>query len=300
MVGRLGVWLLFAVIQGEITIAWPQSAANESPRISSITAAACSPLELIIARGTTETLNPAYGLVVGDPLFEAVHKLIPSATGYSVNYPASFETTSRDLGRDDVVKHLTEQSKACPEQKFVMVGYSQGGDVMHNALASPKLDQAIFEKIVALVMFGDPGNKGPAAKSPLNCDPEPPFPSALLPKLKENCEAGDPVCTNDGAKIEAHLVYSDPAKNYMTDSAVYIKKQFDSNGKAGAEPSPNVGTGDNTAALLELGQLLGGPKVPAGECGLQLQASKGAGGVGSPVKGPPSRERRGFAKALGV
>lgn len=66
------------------------------------------------ARGTTEPLSPAYGIVVGDPLFEAVQKLLPEVTAYAVNYPASFEATSRNLGRDDVVKHLNEQSKKCP------------------------------------------------------------------------------------------------------------------------------------------------------------------------------------------
>lgn len=55
----------------------------------------------------------------------------------------------------------------------------------------------------------------------------------------------------------------------MTDSAAYIKKQFDTNGKAGAQPSPNVGVGDNSVALAELGQILGGPKVAPGTCGLQ-------------------------------
>jgi len=66
------------------------------------------------ARGTTEPISPAYGIVVGDPLFEAVQKILPEVTGYAVNYPASFESTSRNLGRDDVVKHLQEQSKKCP------------------------------------------------------------------------------------------------------------------------------------------------------------------------------------------
>jgi hypothetical protein len=79
------------------------------------------------------------------------------------------------------------------------------------------------------------------------------------------------VCTNDGTKPEAHLVYSDPSKPYISDSAKYIEQQFKTNGKAGPQPSPNVGTGDNTAALLELGQILGGPKTPGGACGLALQ-----------------------------
>jgi len=127
------------------------------------------------------------------------------------------------------------------------------------------------------------GNKGPDAKSPLNCDPEPVFPSALAQKLKENCEKGDPVCTNDGTIPDSHLVYSDPAKGYIEASAKYIEAQFKSGGKAGPQPSPNVGTGDNTAALLALGQILGSPATGTAGCGLQSKPAGGAGAKKGPV-----------------
>ena len=109
-----------------------------------------------IARGTTEPLAPSFGVVVGDPLFEATKKMVPQLTGYKVDYPASFDPGSLNAGRDDVIKHMAEAPKRCPNQKYVMVGYSQGGDVMHNALA--KIDPALFPRIIALVMFGDPGS----------------------------------------------------------------------------------------------------------------------------------------------
>lgn len=138
-----------------------------------ISLADCSPLELVIgmwkgtrqspwsfnnsikARGSGEPLAPAYGVVVGDPLYEEVKKSITDATGYKVDYPASFASTSRNAGSDDVVKHLKEQSKTCPNQNYVLVGYSQGGDVMHSAAA--KLDPSLYSRIYAIVMYGDPG-----------------------------------------------------------------------------------------------------------------------------------------------
>lgn len=59
----------------------------------------------------------------------------------------------------DVVAHLNTQTKSCPDQKFAMVGYSQGAGVMHGAM--PNVSSDLYPKIVALVMFGDPGeNKG--------------------------------------------------------------------------------------------------------------------------------------------
>jgi len=80
----------------------------------------------------------------------------------------------------------------------------------------------------------------------------------LAEKLQQNCEKGDPVCTNDGTLVESHLVYSDPAKGYITGSAEYIKKQLETKGKAGQKLSPNVGVGNNSAALAKLGEALGG------------------------------------------
>lgn len=88
----------------------------------------------------------------------------------------------------------------------------------------------------------------------------PGFPDALAEKVKENCAKGDPVCTNSGTDPGEHLIYSDERFGYIKDSAAYIKKQFETKGKAGPSPSPNGGVkdvGNNSAALLELGKLLG-------------------------------------------
>jgi cutinase len=198
---------------------------------------------------------PTYGVVVGDPLFDAVQKIIPAVTGYPVNYPASFAKDSKDKGAADVAAHLAQQSKACPDQKFVLVGYSQGGQVMH--VAAEKLDKSVFPRIVAVVLFGDPGNRGPKARSPLGGFVKS-FPAELENKLKQNCSKGDPVCTNTGTVTDEHLIYAE--ESWMKASAEYIQKQFKSGGKAGPEPSPNGGPndiGDNSVALEKLGKELG-------------------------------------------
>jgi hypothetical protein len=126
---------------------------------------------------------------------------------------------------------------------------------MHSAAA--KIDKSLYDSIVALVMFGDPGNKGPGAKSPLG-GTVPEFPEPLLQKTKQNCAKGDPVCTNSGTKPDEHLEYVD--SKYMQPSAEYIATQLKTGGKAGAAPSPNGGVkdkGDNSAALKQLGEMLG-------------------------------------------
>ena len=108
-----------------------------------------------VARGTGEPTAPAYGVIIGDPLFRALKKLVPDVTGYSVNYPASSNPCSRDKGGEDVIIHLKSQSAKCPNQKYALVGYSQGAGVMHQAMS--KIDSSLYPKIIALVMFGDFG-----------------------------------------------------------------------------------------------------------------------------------------------
>jgi cutinase len=90
------------------------------------------------------------------------------------------------VGWQDVVSRLTQQDKACPQQKFALVGYSQGAVVMHYAAKS--IPEALFPKIIALAMYGDPITgppQGPVAV--------PEFPAALKTKLLMNCAEGDRV-----------------------------------------------------------------------------------------------------------
>jgi len=194
---------------------------------------------------------------VGDPLYEAVHALYPQATGHAVNYPASFAVNSKTLGTEAVLKHLQEQSAKCPQQKFSLVGYSQGADVMHGAAV--KLPATLLPAVTSIVLFGDPGNRGPNVKSPLG-GTVPPIPEVLAVKVKQNCEKGDPVCTNSGTVVGDHLVYMEPARGHIKSSAEYIIQAFKTDGKQGPQPSPWGGEkdkGDNSAALRELGKLLG-------------------------------------------
>jgi hypothetical protein len=214
-------------------------------------------------------VRPTYGIIVGDPIFAATKRLIPEVTGYAVNYPASFAPESKIKGATDAVSHINTQSKSCPNQKFVLVGYSQGADVMHETAA--KLDSSLYSRIVAVVMFGDPGNKGPDALSPLG-GKVPVFPEDLKTKLKENCATGDPVCTNSGKTTSAHLTYN--TGTYMSSSAAYIQKQFQTGGKAGASPSPNGGPndkGNNISAMQALGSALGASPAQMGALGKAMK-----------------------------
>jgi cutinase len=94
-------------------------------------------------------------MIVGDLIVANIKALIPGTTGFDIKYPADFTSSSPDVGAEVVVKYFQEKVKQCPQQKYVIVGYSQGCVVQRRAMV--KLDEPILSKIVAAVTFGDPG-----------------------------------------------------------------------------------------------------------------------------------------------
>lgn len=77
---------------------------------------------------------------------------------------------------------------------------------MHGALAAsgqiiqglenprPKLDESVFPKILAIVLFGDAGFKSTAGPGDAaNATNSPEIPTPLRSKVRQNCNPGDPV-----------------------------------------------------------------------------------------------------------
>lgn len=138
------------------------------------------------ARGTSEpNFEPAgkFGVIVGDPVVSNVSARLPDVRGYPVQYPASFNVITGGIqGRRDVFNRLTRQSALCPNQKFALVGYSQGASVMHSA--ADEIPTSLYPRILALAMFGDPELRTSLGDR---------FPAALEAKLLESCAIRDPV-----------------------------------------------------------------------------------------------------------
>ena len=130
----------------------------------------------------------------GSQFVNAVKKVIPGTTAYAVVYPASFGSDSPNVGVKDTLKYFENRPKECPEQRYVMSGYSQGGVVMHRAAV--KMDKSLLQnRIVAAVTFGDGGQlatkEKPLYSSPVG--PIPVWPLELDGRIKFNCYPGDPV-----------------------------------------------------------------------------------------------------------
>ncbi|KAF2669664.1 alpha/beta-hydrolase [Microthyrium microscopicum] len=182
----------------------------------------CAKLEVLVARGTSE--SGPIGQIVGDPLVARVirdmKKLNETAQGYPVQashvdpskqYPA--DMLNFITGVTDVSKRITAQIQACPDIKFALVGYSQGGSVMSTAQLMLSAEQK--EKIIAVVLYGSGDG------------------TTILDPLKDrtiaNCAVGDFAC-GDLQQGPGHTSYNERGTIWHDRSSQYIVQQL--HGKA--------------------------------------------------------------------
>jgi cutinase len=170
-------------------------------------AAECSDVEVISARGTGEP--GTLGVIVGDPVFAAVRDQARglSVTSHAVDYPASAAPGSASEGNAELVRHITEQAAACEEQRFVLVGYSQGANVVGNSIGVDSSGAVVGGRIVAtipaaiqprvssILLFGNPLR---AIGREVG--------GAFANRTFDICANGDPVC-GGGFNVLAHLSY---------------------------------------------------------------------------------------------
>ncbi|SEE85273.1 cutinase [Streptomyces sp. 3213] len=175
-------------------------------------AATCADLDVVAARGTFEP--GTLGLIVGDPVFSALQQKITGKTlsSYAVNYPADLSLTSAATGNLDVVNHLDAQAAACPNQRFILVGYSQGANVVDNSMGissdgavvgSPivaTIPAAVEPKVAAVLLFGNPIRALGRSVT-----------GTYQSRTIDFCATGDPICQNGGTDVLAHLGYTSDA-----------------------------------------------------------------------------------------
>ncbi|MDX3748011.1 cutinase family protein [Streptomyces sp. AK08-02] len=172
-------------------------------------AAACSDIDVVAARGTFEP--GTLGAIVGDPVYSSLQRKLTgkSLSSYKVNYPADLSLTSAAQGNSDLVNHVRSQATACPNQRFVLVGYSQGANVVDNSIGissagavvgSPivaTIPAALEGKVTAVLLFGNPIRA--IGKS---------VTGTYQSRTIDFCAKGDPICENGGGDVLAHLGYT--------------------------------------------------------------------------------------------
>lgn len=126
----------------------------------------CPPVHIFGARETT--VPQGYGTSAG--LVNSIQSAYPGSTKEAIVYPAcggqsncggvSYDN-SASQGTAAVVRAVTNLNQRCPDTKIVLVGYSQGGQIMDNALcggAGATLTGNALKAVKAAIFMGDPHN----------------------------------------------------------------------------------------------------------------------------------------------
>ena len=186
----------------------------------------CTPYLAVTVRGTGE---PKKGQLLS-PVSRAISDARPDTVEIvDLDYPASTEVhESAGLGVFTLVKMLNQQALACPEQRFALLGYSQGALVIGDALVGTdfrtvgaevgELSQSASDGILAVVLYGDPRFVG---AEPFNVGTYNPEVSGLLAReagaldayaerTADFCERRDFVCQSTVVlDEEGHVLYFD-------------------------------------------------------------------------------------------
>ncbi|KAL1694290.1 cutinase [Schizophyllum commune] len=162
----------------------------------------CASVYLIHAAGTSES-----GLgAVGEPLSGNLTSALPSFSSVGLDYDTSVEyITTVAEGAQTLADLIASQASACPDQRFILSGYSKGAMVVHSSTAD--LTDELISKVCGIAVFGDPDDeKGVGAIYGL-ADTWPIAEPQIGTNILEFCNEGDPIC-DGGADIDAHLAYS--------------------------------------------------------------------------------------------
>ncbi|KAF4782745.1 cutinase [Colletotrichum scovillei] len=162
---------------------------------------ACRKVTLIWARGTTQSGNVGEAGSEGPVFFNALAGLVGTSNlaVQGVDYSASilgFLAGGDAAGSTTMANLVARAVTQCPSTKIVMSGYSQGGQLVHNAAS--KLTAAQTARVSAVLIFGDPFDGQAVGSIPAS-------------KVKVICHDGDNIC--DGG-----IIITADHRNYEQDA----------------------------------------------------------------------------------
>ncbi|KAH8589771.1 cutinase-domain-containing protein [Bisporella sp. PMI_857] len=207
-IGLPGIGGTVDAISGALTTfeAGLATAGNVQTTQNGLASGACTAMTVIFARGTTEPGN--VGVLTGPPFFDALTAMLgaDAVTVQGVDYPADVEGFLRGgdaTGSQTLATLIQDTMTKCPSTKIVMSGYSQGGQLVHNA--AKLLPASTMAAVSSVVIFGDP-NDGEEV-------------SGAASKTLVICHAGDNICDHGDLILIPHLTYSLDAKQAATFAA---------------------------------------------------------------------------------
>ncbi|RSX49443.1 cutinase family protein [Bifidobacterium callimiconis] len=196
-------------------------------------------VRVIIVRGTGE--NADDGLL--NPVAADIANAFPNnVQTTSLDYPATFDLNSVNDGVTALVAMMGGGAQQCPNQKTVLLGFSQGAAVVGDALSKPKyrlntagtsdlIPQRAADNMLATVLYGDPRFNGKADYNAGGFDATkngmlaPRSLKALAAYARTNrivdyCAANDIVCQEGGVEDGHRSYFSDGTRDQGTAFAV--------------------------------------------------------------------------------
>ncbi|KAH7050065.1 acetylxylan esterase precursor [Macrophomina phaseolina] len=184
--------------------------------------AACADVHVFGARETTA--SPGFGSA--GTVVNLILNAHPGATSEAINYPAAGGNsygTSVQAGTKAVAQQVEAYVKACPNSKIVMVGYSQGSQIMTNAFCNggdpnqgissttAPISSSVGSHVKAMIWMGNPRHKPGASynvgtSNAAGFDPESSPCTAYANIIQSYCNAADPYCSN-GNNAATHQGY---------------------------------------------------------------------------------------------
>ncbi|CAE6449450.1 unnamed protein product [Rhizoctonia solani] len=176
----------------------------------------CTKAYLFFLAGTNEQ---GLGLA-GGPLASSLSSA--GVTTSYIPYDTSAEYSSTiTAGATLTANALATQASKCPNQVFILGGYSKGAMVVHRTTLSSTLKA----KVKAIVVFGDP-YRSSSNTWPINSpvvDSAPRDGSTASQNVASFCNSGDLFCAG-GSSIPAHLAYGTDGST--TVAATFIKNKI--------------------------------------------------------------------------
>jgi hypothetical protein len=160
--------------------------------------------------------------------------------------PGGTYRASVQAGADELAAYLAERAAACPAEREVVGGYSQGAQAVGDGLA--RASAAALARVAFVALFGDPrlylpegkglvppacrgGTRSPWRRGNVGCLTDngilgarnPYLPASLVSRTGSWCDRNDPICNGNIADLphSTHSHYSDAGAG-MDESVVEI------------------------------------------------------------------------------
>ncbi|KAL2263969.1 hypothetical protein VTK26DRAFT_3963 [Humicola hyalothermophila] len=235
----------------------------------------CPEIHIFGARETT--VPPGYG--TAGQVVDLIKSAFPGATSEAINYPAcggqascggiQYGDSARQ-GTDAVASAVNSFNQRCPNTQIVLVGYSQGGQIMDNAVCggpdqgsgitstTPPISASALNQIKAVILMGSPRyvaglsyNVGTCTAQGFAARPRGYVcGSNSADKIQNYCDSTDPYCCT-GNDANSHQQYG---VKYGQQALSFVSARLTGGGGGGTDPGNGGGGGGGGNCAPRWGQ----------------------------------------------